>query len=192
MNSYGDSARLALARVLSSLRRVVIPALCVLCGLSAFDAQAAEHRFELLVDTDNNVATGCTVATGAGPRSGIEQVWTTVVTTSPSSATVSRIERQDCVAGVLGPSSTFAIAGWPVGLGNGSQGTAAIERFIPRPRRSCSAQGTIKARVVSINATGGQDATASFAIAVGLERSTAGYRRGAADSIVAVAHAACR
>src|SRR5678815_638174 len=162
MNQHGDGARLALARVLSSLRHVVIPALCVLCGLSALDAEAAEHRFQLLVDTDNNVATGCAVATGAGLRSGIEQVWTTVVTTSPSSATVSRIERQDCAAGVLGPSSTFAIAGWPVGLGNGSQGTAAIETFIPLS--SLPAGGTLKVLVASTNATGGQDTTAAFTI----------------------------
>ena len=162
MNPYGDGARLALARVLSSLRRVVIPALCVLCSLTAFEAQAAEHRFQLLVDTDNNAATGCAVATGAGLRSGIEQVWTTVVTTSPSSATVSRIERQDCVAGVLGPSSTFATAGWPAGLGNGAQGTAAIETFIPLS--SLPAGGTLKVLVASTNATGGQDTTAAFTI----------------------------
>jgi len=54
------------------------------CGVAlataATGANAGEHRFSLLLDTDNNAASGCTIATTKGPAPGIEQVWTTVVT----------------------------------------------------------------------------------------------------------------
>ncbi|TMG89258.1 MAG: hypothetical protein E6H73_17090 [Betaproteobacteria bacterium] len=127
-------------------------------------AQAGEHRFQLLLDTDNSVSTGCLVATARGPASGIEQLWTTVVTTSTSGATVSRIERQTCTGTTLGPSSVQTTAGWSAGLGNGSLGIAAIESFVPLS--FLPTHGTMKVSVASTNATGGQDATASFLISL--------------------------
>lgn len=50
---------------------------------AALPAHAAESRFTVLFDTDNNTSTGCAVATGAGTMNGVEQMVTTVVRVSP-------------------------------------------------------------------------------------------------------------
>jgi len=135
----------------------------VLWASLAWPAQAAEHRFQVLLDADKNAATGCTVATSKGPAAGIEQVWTTVVTTTTSGATVSRIERQTCSGASLTAPNVFASAGWSAGIGNGTSGTAAIETYLPL---SALTNATLRALVASTNASGGQDSTASFPIVV--------------------------
>ena len=144
------------------LARALIASLfAALTGL----AHAGEHRFQILLDTDNAASTGCSLSTAKGTASGIDQVWTTVVTTTTSGASVTRIEHRTCVGSTLGPSTIFATAGWPAGLGNGTLGTAAIETYIPLS--ALPGTGTMKARVASTNATGGEDATTSFSIALG-------------------------
>lgn len=127
-------------------------------------ANAAEHRFSALLDTDNNPATGCTVASVNGPVQGVEQVATTIVTTSTLSVTVARLEMQVCNAGVLGAASVYDGGGWNVGLGNGMSGMAVIEASIPLG--SLPPTGTMKAFVTSSNATSGQDATAPFSVTI--------------------------
>ena len=134
-------------------------------GWAACAAQAGEHRFQVLLDTDNNGLSGCTVTTAKGAAPGIEQVWTTVVTTTPSGATVTRIERQTCSGVSLGAPTTFATAGWSAGLGNGTAGTAALETYVPLAQ--LPSQGAMNVRVASTNATGGQDATSAFLISLG-------------------------
>src|SRR5580700_6787391 len=64
--------------------RVARVAALIALALVAGVAHAGDHRFSVLLDTDNNPATGCTVATSKGPVPGVEQVWTTVVTTTAS------------------------------------------------------------------------------------------------------------
>ena len=90
--------------------------LWLFCGLLASHADAAEHRFQILLDTDSNTGTGCAVSTSGGTPAGIEQAWTTVITTTTSGATVTRIERQTCSGGALTAPSLFATAGWSAGL----------------------------------------------------------------------------
>ncbi|MEO8136003.1 MAG: Ig-like domain-containing protein, partial [Betaproteobacteria bacterium] len=127
-------------------------------------SHAAEHKFSLLLDTDNAVATGCVVTTADGPVSGIERVNTAVVTTTASAATVTRLEQQTCVSGALTTATSYDAGGWSAGLGNGTNGSAAIEFYIPLtslPRGS-----TMKALAASRNALGQQDATGSFLISV--------------------------
>ena len=102
-------------------------------ALLACATNAAEHRFSLLLDTDSSLTTGCAVNVGNRSESGIEQVWTAVVTTSANSARVTRIERQTCIGGTLGAPSVFASAGWSAGIG--TAGTAATESFVPRSFR---------------------------------------------------------
>src|SRR3981081_1560886 len=94
--------------------------LLILAASFSWTAQAGEHRFQLLLDTDNLPATGCSLVTAKGTVTGIEQVWTTVVTTTTSTATVTRIERQACIGTTLQPPTVHAAAGWPAGIGNGS------------------------------------------------------------------------
>lgn len=134
--------------------------LTALILLSAAVAHAAEHRFSLLLDTDDDAATGCVVASSAGNTSGIEQVITAVVATGPSTATVARIERQGCVGGVLGPVTTLPGGGYPVGLGNGTDGASVIELALARSL--LPATGHTRVTVLGVNAQGGADLSPSF------------------------------
>ncbi|MFT3791350.1 MAG: PASTA domain-containing protein [Rudaea sp.] len=128
-------------------------------------ARAGEHRFALYLDTDANAATGCTLAAPNGAVTGVEQVLTTVVTTSTTDATVSRIERQVCSGGSLGAASVLDPGSWSAGIGNGSNGTAAIETAISLSLLPTT--GTMRVTPVSTNASGGQDETAAFAVPLG-------------------------
>jgi hypothetical protein len=88
---------------------------------------AATHRYDVLFDLDRNVATGCT----AGGASGLERIARVTVNTTTSAATVSAIERLDCVSGTTF-GSPQAIAGAPYALTLSGAGTAsAIELALP-------------------------------------------------------------
>ncbi|MEO8345815.1 MAG: PASTA domain-containing protein, partial [Betaproteobacteria bacterium] len=154
-----------MARNGSGLRNWLPIAMVTALSLTAVtDLYAAEHRFSVLLDTDNNAVTGCTVPSSNGPVPGVDVVSTTVVSTSTTAVTVARLERQVCAAGILSAPVTYDAGGWNVGLGNGTSGTAVIESSIPLA--SLPAGGTMKAVVTANNATGGQDATAAFFIAL--------------------------
>jgi large repetitive protein len=89
--------------------------------------------FDILVDEDNNIATGCTVATPAGPFAGVEFIVTTTVNTSVFPPMVSGVSRRNCVT----PPSTFSAplvidaGGWPIGIGNGTAGYDVLETYFP-------------------------------------------------------------
>ncbi len=136
----------------------------LLIGSAASFAHAAEQRFSVFLDTDSSAATGCVVATSNGPLAGIEQVWTTVVTTTTLGATVTRVERQLCSGATLGAPAVVSGGGWPAGLGNGTLGTAAIETFVPLAALPPGA--SLKIVVGGTSASGGQDATDAFAVAL--------------------------
>ena len=60
---------------------------------------------DILVDQDNNSATGCTVATPDGPFPGAEFMVTTTVNTAVFPPVVTGVARRDCVtASTFGPS----------------------------------------------------------------------------------------
>ena len=63
--------------------------------VTAFALGAGAAQLTILLDTDNNVATGCTVATPGGPFAGVETVLTTQVVTTTSPLL---LDRADVVA----------------------------------------------------------------------------------------------
>jgi RHS repeat-associated protein len=130
----------------------------------ATPARAAEHRFDLLLDTDNSVITGCTVNEPAQSVAGIEQKLSIYVDTSTTGATVNRLTRQVCAGGVLGSEAVVDATGWPVGLGVGIGGTAAIEAYIARDL--LPNKGTL--RVVTASDTNGAgDIAPAFTLPLG-------------------------
>ncbi|MEP7181304.1 MAG: RHS repeat-associated core domain-containing protein [Betaproteobacteria bacterium] len=131
-------------------------------GLVAAHAHAGTTTISVGLDTDSNTATGCVVSTANGPVSGIDLVISTVVTTSVNGATVTRLERQICAAGVLGAPIVYDNGGWNVGLGNGTGGNAVVESSLPLALLPPA--GTMKAVAIANDGAGGQDATATFAI----------------------------
>ncbi len=124
----GDSLRQKLA---ACRRGGTLVALLIgfLAALVPFAASAAELR--VLLDTDRNSSTGCTVSTPNGPFAGVEEVLNTTVNTSVYPPMVGAITRQGCVGGVLGGAAPVSAGGWPVGLGSGFGGYDVVETFLP-------------------------------------------------------------
>lgn len=115
--------------------RGLFASLAVVVVLLTASSLAASTDYTVLLDLDNNAATGCTVATTAGSFAGAEQrLITTVSNTSP--LMVISVVRQVCVAGpsTWGPSipvtSPYA-APWPVGEHQGTGGLDVIETYFP-------------------------------------------------------------
>ncbi len=133
-------------------------------ALIAATAFAATPRLGLLIDVDNDASTGCTVATANGTTSGIELVATTVVTTSTSGATVTRLERQSCAGATLGAPVVYDNGGWAAGLGNGTGGSAVVESSIPRSLLPAS--GTMRLVAVADDGGSARDATGTFTVAL--------------------------
>jgi|GEM_PF-6294277 len=109
-------------------------------GLSALfflvsAAQAVDSRFELLLDLDNDPASGCTVATSEGSFDGVDAIVASFVETSGlADAMVTAVERRDCTdpgTNTFGPPQVISPGDWPVGIGNGEAGFNVIETFVP-------------------------------------------------------------
>ncbi|HEV2721193.1 MAG TPA: Ig-like domain-containing protein, partial [Thermoanaerobaculia bacterium] len=88
--------------------------------------------FKVLIDSDNNETTGCTVVTTAGLVKGVDHVLTTSVNFDGSTATVTGVTRQSCVDSVA---NTFSVAipvattGWSGQITSG--GNFFVETFMP-------------------------------------------------------------
>ena len=109
--------------------------------------QAASPEYQILLDTDDNPATGCTVATSQGDVLGIDQRLVVTVTIGTTTATVSGIQLQNCVNGTFGAAVWTNPGGWLVGLGNGTDGAAVIEAFLPLAQ--LSGTGPVQVGVIS-------------------------------------------
>jgi len=117
----------------AALGGVATLAFVLLFGLTAPESAGAAGQLKILIDSDNNSATGCTIATPAGPFTGADAVVTTTI--DPATARVTAIVLQNCQGGVLGAPTalTFpATPPWPVGAGNGTNGSDVVETYIPR------------------------------------------------------------
>ncbi|MBX3672698.1 MAG: Ig-like domain-containing protein [Burkholderiales bacterium] len=101
--------------------------------VSVFALGAGAAQLTILLDTDNNVATGCTVATPGGPFAGVETVLTTQVTTTTSPPTIGAVTQQTCAAPptTLSAAAPVSPGGWSVGVGVGTGGNDVIETFVP-------------------------------------------------------------
>ncbi|KAB2845187.1 MAG: hypothetical protein F9K47_00970, partial [Burkholderiales bacterium] len=126
-------------------------------------AQAAEHRYWLLLDRDANPGTGCTQATVNGAVPGIDLRFQLTVNTTTSAAVVSRLEQSVCTGSSFAAATLIENGPWPAGLGIGGNGFAVLEAAVPRGVLPTT--GTSTAWAMSDNGSGGQDATTAFAIA---------------------------
>ncbi|MEO8306030.1 MAG: RHS repeat-associated core domain-containing protein [Betaproteobacteria bacterium] len=148
--------RLAVNGILTSLLlAAALVAPCVVAGTVTVS---------VALDTDSNPGTGCMYATVDGPVPGIEQVATTVVTTTAGGASVTRLERQPCIGGSFAAPVVFDTGGWSVGIGNGVGGSAVVESSIPLSMLPPAA--LMRAVVTANDGAGGQDATSPFTIAL--------------------------
>jgi len=132
---------------------------------------AASADVRVLVDADESLSTGCSVPTGAGTLGGIEEV--AITTTDATSVT--RVDRQRCVAGVLGAPEMVAATPWPIGRSN--DGTVqTIESWMPTdsthpPRRLIVIAGNVAAEITTPSASGRRHASTPPPMSSGETRS---------------------
>ena len=124
-------------------------------------ASAATSRFQILLNLDNNITTGCNVTTLTGMFPGVEQILITTVDTTGSSAQVSAVETRACTAppSTFGPATPIpAVPGhplpWPVGVSNGTGGTSVIETFYPLSVAPIGPSPIIRLGVLGFDSTG--------------------------------------
>jgi hypothetical protein len=131
-------------------------ALLVLASVFALAANASQ--LTVLLDTDNNAATGCAVPIPGGSFAGAEIVLTTTINTSAAPPLVSGVTRQSCVSqatNTLSPPFAVDPGGWPVGMGVGASGYDAIETYLPT---FALPSGTYRLGVAYTDAAVGSDA----------------------------------
>lgn len=118
--------------------RIAFACLLLTVGFTS-TASAVTSRFQILLNLDNQINTGCDVTTLTGTFDGVEQILTTTVNTTGSSAQVTAAEVQSCVnpgTNTFGPpTAVIPPPGrpfpWVVGVSNGTGGTSVIETFYP-------------------------------------------------------------
>ena len=115
----------------SPLHAVAALLLGAILALAATAVEALTASVAIGFDTDNNPATGCTLAVGGRTMPGVEVALYTVVTTTAHAGTVGAITRRTCSGGTFGTPVAVSAGGWPVGMGTGSGGSDLIETFIP-------------------------------------------------------------
>jgi len=122
----------------------------------AFGAPASAATLTTLVDTDNNAATGCTVATPNGAFGGVERRFVTTVDTALSPPLVTGVTQENCTAapGTFSAPVVVSSGGWAVGVGNGTGGSNVIETGLPLP----ASGGTVRIAVVYSDPAIGEDA----------------------------------
>ncbi len=146
------------------LQRLAVLAAAAAVALAASGAGAATPSYTALFDSDNNAATGCSVATVDGTASGIERIVTVTLTTGGGAASVSGVTTAACAGGTMSAPTTISAGGWPAGLGHGMGGSAAIE--LSAARDLFPADATLRVVVISDDGTGGRDATAPFIVSL--------------------------
>lgn len=93
---------------------------------------ASAVLYHVLLDTDGDPATGCTVVGPAGTSfPGADQRLTITATYGAGGGTVSGITRARCVGGTFGEDEFVSAGGWPVGPNNGVSGSDLVEGFSP-------------------------------------------------------------
>ena len=94
---------------LSILRRAIPALMLTLALFVPAPGVAATATFGVGIDTDNDPATGCTLATANGPVAGIEIARPVGGHDDATGATVTRLEQQRCNAGSLSASAIYEI-----------------------------------------------------------------------------------
>lgn len=103
------------------VRRLTLLALIALAGLP-FAAQA--YTYSVLIDSDNDAATGCTVATPNGPMAGVDARLDAQISFEPLQVQTQQLSL--CEGGSFSAPQSLA-AGHPVGIDNGPGPTDVVE-----------------------------------------------------------------
>jgi hypothetical protein len=152
----------------SRLTQAVFHAVALLLAVLSSNASAATHQYEVLIDTDANAATGCSVSTSAGAAIGVERIVRATVLSSTATATVTANSQLNCLS-----DSTFsaptALPGAPYALqlAQGGNGNTAIEMALALtdiPSNPDATQPTV-VRLGALSLAGDQSADALLPLA---------------------------
>jgi large repetitive protein len=100
-------------------------------ALCATVAQAATTTVDTLLDTDNNIATGCTVTTSSGNVAGVEQILRTVVAADASGYRALSTSLLNCSGASFAAPIVIDNVPRPIARGNGVAGSTAVESVVP-------------------------------------------------------------
>lgn len=110
-------------------RRYIL--VCCLCSSSLSFAQIAD-RFTVVIDSDQNSATGCNYTLASGQTvNGVEQLIHLDVVRNGAQLEVRNVRRQVCSGGTFGAPTLLNAGGWSVGLGTGEGGADVVEAVVP-------------------------------------------------------------
>ncbi|MBZ0113433.1 MAG: hypothetical protein K8J08_13300, partial [Thermoanaerobaculia bacterium] len=108
-----------------------LPFLLMILAVVMTVAPLPAAEMSVLLNSDDDTATGCTVVTVDGDFDGVESVLITVVDDVTDEVTA--VTLSDCVGGVLAPPTV--VMGlplpWPVGVGLGEAGSDVVETALP-------------------------------------------------------------
>ena len=121
---------------------------------------AATVTVTVALDTDNNPATGCTIATGAGSFMGAERALLTVAQADAVGYSTQSISVRECVSGTLGAPQVVDGTPAPIAPGMGAAGASAVETFIRSAQLGAAPGQTMRVGVFTSGADGvtGDDA----------------------------------
>lgn len=110
--------------------------------LLVFAQPVFAEQLDVMLDLDNDQATGCTLGTPDGPFSGVEQVLRTGYDASQV-LSINLLDCQDPTTNTLSAPVQVSPGGWPVGRGLGVSGGDVVETALPYSQL-LSPAGTIR------------------------------------------------
>jgi large repetitive protein len=119
------------APIARSRARCALGALLLAVGLLFPAAHAATTTVSVLIDADNNAASGCAIATANGPFTGVERVLNTTVVADGAGYRATSITLQSCTGGALGAPAVIDSTTLPIAPSGGLNGMTAVETYVP-------------------------------------------------------------
>lgn len=113
-------------RTMYGIRVLLAFILSLFLGIGSAWADTA--NYQILIDTDHNPASGCTLNSAQGSFAGAELRLLTTVSFGNGPTTVSGVQLQHCVGGAFGAPLWSSPGGWPVGQGTNAD---IIETLLP-------------------------------------------------------------
>ena len=100
-------------------------------ALAASVAFAVSTTVSTLIDSDNNLGTGCSISTANGAFTGVDRVLNTTVIAETTGYRIQSITLQSCVGSTLSANVPIDMSATPLARGMGVGGTTAVETYLP-------------------------------------------------------------
>lgn len=133
LNDHGITPAQGHKTTLNLARRLLFAGLL---ATAACSAQAATYNHQVLLNTDNNTATGCAVPVSesgySGTVNGVEHIVEMRVDDATAPARVIQVDRYSCPGGTMGAPIQVDAGDWNAGTDNGTGGADVVEGYVTR------------------------------------------------------------